>query len=292
LCQCLRKRGFSVRALVRNPATATHLGSLGVTLVEGDLANTTALEQLLSQCDAVIHCAGAVRGNSQADFDKVNVAGTAAMLHAIRAQARPPRLVLLSSIVAREPHISWYARSKSTGEQLLAESDDLDHVVIRPPAVYGPGDKEMLPIFECMQRGFAPVPGSPEARLSLIHVSDLVTAIIACLQSEAASGQTLTLCDGSPMGYNWHEMADIAAHHWSRRVRLLQIPHWLLNSIAALNSRLATITGNAPMLTPPKLRELRHSDWVVDNTAIFAATGWTPSVNLQQGLQQLKLPAL
>ena len=214
------------------------------------------------------------------------------MLRAIRAQASPPRLIMLSSLVAREPQISWYARSKSAGEQLLAESADLDHVVIRPPAVYGPGDKEMLPIFQCMQRGFAPVPGALEARLSLIHVTDLVTAIIACLQSEAASGQTLTLCDGRRGGYNWHEMADIAAQHWSRRVRLWQIPQWLLNSIAALNSKLAGITGNAPMLTPPKVRELRHRDWVVDNTAIFAATGWTPSVELQQGLQQLKLPAL
>jgi 2-alkyl-3-oxoalkanoate reductase len=87
-------------------------------------------------------------------------------------------------------------------------------------------------------------------------------------------------------------MADIAAQHWSRRVRLLQIPHWLLDGVAALNGWLAAITGRAPMLTPPKVRELRHNNWVADNTAIFAATGWTPSVELLQGLEQLKLPAL
>lgn len=288
------ERGFKVRALVRNPGRADHLTALGVTLIEGDLANSAALERLLDNCDAVVHGAGAVRGNSQADFDRVNVAGTAAVLSAIGAQDRPPRLLLLSSIVAREPQISWYAHSKWEGEQLLEQFADIDRIVLRPPAVYGPGDKEMLPIFELMQRGIAVVPGSPEVRISLIHVSDLVDAIIACLQSETADRQTLTLTlsDGRPNGYNWHELADIAAQHWSRKVRLFRVPPWLLNMIATLNSKVAGITGSAPMLTPPKLRELRHANWVTDNGAITAATGWTPTVELREGLQQLKLPAL
>ncbi|CAA0126145.1 Uncharacterised protein [Halioglobus japonicus] len=240
----------------------------------------------------MIHGAGAVRGNSQADFDRVNVAGTAAVLEAIRAQPRPLRLLLLSSMVAREPHLSWYSHSKWEGEQLLEQFTDIDRTVLRPPAVYGPGDKEMLPIFELMQRGIAVVPGSPEVRMSLIHVSDLVEAIIACLRSEAASGQTLTLSDGRENGYNWHEMTAIAEEHWSRRIRLFQVPRWLLNTVAAVNSKIANITGAAPMLTPPKLRELRHDDWVADNSAITAATGWTPKIGLREGLQQLKLPAL
>jgi nucleoside-diphosphate-sugar epimerase len=143
-----------------------------------------------------------------------------------------------------------------------------------------------------MHRGIALVPGSPEARTSLIHVADLVEAIIACLHSAGANGQTLTLCDGKHHGYSWREMAGIAAQHWSRRVRLWCVPPWLLNSVAMLNSHIASITGRAPMLTPPKLRELRHNDWVVDNDAITLATGWTPVVELREGLEQLKIPTL
>ena len=82
------------------------------------------------------------------------------------------------------------------------------------------------------------------------------------------------------------------APNWSRRVRLVRVPTWLLDAIANLNTRVAGITGNAPMLTPPKVRELRHSDWVTDNNAITAATGWTPVVGLREGLEQLKLPPL
>ncbi len=281
-----------MRALARNLPRATHLAELGVSLVEGDLANSAALQQLLDDCDAVVHGAGAVRGNSQADFDRVNVAGTAAVLQAIRAQPRRPRLIMLSSIVAREPQLSWYSHSKWEGEQLLEQFADIERTVIRPPAVYGPGDKEMLPIFQLMRRGIAVVPGSPEVRLSLIHVSDLVEAIIACLQHETTIGQTLSLSDGRANGYNWYEMTGIAAQHWQRRIRLLRVPRWLLDSIAALNSKVAGITGAAPMLTPPKLRELRHDDWVADNGAITAATGWVPAIGLREGLQQLKLPPL
>lgn len=250
------------------------------------------MTRFVADCAAVVHGAGVVRGNTQADFDSVNVAGTAAVLTAVMAQARPPRLLLLSSLAAREPHLSWYAHSKRDGEKQLEHDRELDWTILRPPAVYGPGDQEMLPIFQWMHRGIALVPGSPDARTSLIHVADLVAAILACLQSPAASGQTLSLCDGKANGYNWREMADIAAQHWSRPVRVWPVPHWLLDAIAILNSRTAAITGRAPMLTPPKLRELRHADWVVDNSAITAATGWTPSVGLRAGLATLKIPPL
>ena len=227
-----------------------------------------------------------MRGNSQEDFDRVNVAGTAHLLDAIEAQPQPPRLLLLSSIVAREPQLSWYSHSKRQGEELLTQAT-ASWTILRPPAVYGPGDKEMLPIFEWMRRGIALVPGSLEARTSLIHVADLVLAIIACLRSDAAHGQTLTLCDGKPGGYSWQDMADIAAQHWSRPVRLWRVPHWLLDNVARFNSLYAAITGSLPMLTPPKLRELRHENWVADNQAITAATGWTADIGLSEGLKLL-----
>jgi hypothetical protein len=100
------------------------------------------------------------------------------------------------------------------------------------------------------------------------------------------------LCDGKADGYNWREMADIAAQHWSRPVRVWPVPRWLLDGLAALNSGAAGITGRAPMLTPAKLRELRHEDWVADNRAITSATGWGPEIGLRAGLATLKIPPL
>jgi len=292
LCQRLLEQGFQVRALVRNRPKASRLAAQGVALIQGDLEDACALQQLVTDCAFVIHGAGAVRGNSQGEFDRVNVLGTLALLNAIGAQPRPPRILLLSSLVAREPQLSWYAHSKCEGEKLLGRVPDLKWIILRPPAVYGPGDKEMLPIFQWMHRGIALVPGSPDARMSLIHVSDLVEAIITCLHSKGAIYQIMTLCDGKHDGYSWHELADIAAAQWSRKVHLWRIPRWLLDGIAKANSNVARITGKSPMLTPPKLRELRHKDWVVDNGPITTATGWTPRLALREGLDHLNLSTL
>lgn len=280
-----------MRALVRDPTRATELAAFGAELIEGDLDNLGALAHLTAGCQAVVHAAGVVRGNSQDDFDRVNVAGTAAVIDMVSQHESPPRLLLVSSITAGQPQLSWYGTSKQRAEALLAAQPDLDWVILRPPAVYGPGDREMLPIFQTMYRGLATVPGSPDARISLIYVADLVEAMLALLDSAAARHQTLSLHDGREGGYDWHEMAAIAGEHWGRRVRLWRVPHPLLDLVAAVNSRLARLTGRAPMLTPPKLRELRHPDWVMDNAAIAAATGWEPRIQLREGLELLNIPA-
>lgn len=276
-----------MRALARNAKRSQQLAALGVDIVAGDLSEGASLTRLLAGSDYLVHAAGVVRGNSQQDFNRVNVAGTAAVLRALHAQARPPRLLLLSSLAAREPQLSWYAQSKAAGEALVREVAS-DWLILRPPAVYGPGDREMLPVFRSMARGFAPVPGDIQARLSLVHVADLTEAIVACLRSPHTSRQTLTLCDGKPTGYSWLELAATAERVFGRRVRLCRVPRVLLDAIAVVNSALATVSGRAPMLTPPKLRELRHNDWVVDNDEIARLTGWTAHVDLQTGLEQLR----
>jgi nucleoside-diphosphate-sugar epimerase len=237
----------------------------------------------------VIHLAGAVRGNSQQSFDQTNVRGTQLLLEVLGARNDLPALILISSLAAREPGLSWYARSKYQAEQCLRHGPaDLDWAIIRPPAVYGPGDKEMLPVFLWMARGIAPVPGDPDARVSLIHVEDLAGAIVACLGLPRLQRRTFTLDDGTPGGYDWNEMASIAGVVWQRKVRLFRLPRPLLDAMARANLALSRVLDYAPMLTPAKLRELRHRNWVADNDDITAATGWRPRVRLANGLEELK----
>ncbi len=258
----------------------------GVDIIEGDLS-PPALAALIDGAAAVVHLAGVVRGASRQDFDAVNLQGSASLLAALGDAPSSPQLLLVSSLAAREPRLSWYAASKRAAEDLLPEHGELDWTVLRPPAVYGPGDEEMLPVFELMSRGLATVPGSSTARLSLVHVDDLCAAVIACLQSDASRHSVFTLHDGKAGGYDWAELAALVGGLSGRRVRLWQVPRPLLDGVARCNLALARLTGRAPMLTPPKLRELRHSDWVVDNEAISAATGWQPRIGLAEGLAGL-----
>jgi len=289
LCARLRADGYPVRALVRNTTRAADLAKTGVTLIPGDLDDRDALRILLRDCDVVVHLAGAVRGNSQRSFDQTNVRGTQNLLEVLCARSELPGLILVSSLAAREPGLSWYARSKYQAEQCVHGCPaDLDWAIIRPPAVYGPGDKEMLPVFLWMARGIAPVPGDPAARVSLIHVEDLVSAIVACLELPRLQHRTFSLDDGTPGGYDWDEMAAIAGATWQRKVSLIRLPKPLLDVLARTNLVLSRAFNYAPMLTPAKLRELRHPSWVANNDDITAATGWRPRVRLSQGLEELK----
>jgi nucleoside-diphosphate-sugar epimerase len=275
--------------LVREPSRASHLLALGCELVPGDLHDSHALRQLLEGAQAVLHCAGAVRGRDYADFARTNVEGTAQLLAALPAQ-NAPVLVMLSSLAAREPTLSWYSRSKSEAEQLLRDApDSLPWSILRPPAVYGPGDRELLPLFRLASRGWLPVPGDAAARVSLIHVSDLVAAVLALLYEPGLRGATVSACDGKAGGYSWKDIAAIAQQVWARPVRVRPLPAVLLDAIAATNLWRARAFGPPPMLTPAKLRELRHRDWVVDNDVICAATGWTPTIDLAAGLRELQL---
>jgi nucleoside-diphosphate-sugar epimerase len=277
--------GYRVRALVRAVKPAGYLPASGVDLVSGSLEDSVTLESLTRGTDVVVHCAGAVRGATQAQFDRVNVDGVRRLLLAMESQDTPPRLLSLSSLAAREPQLSFYATSKYQGEQvLISDARRVAWDVLRPPAVYGPGDREMLPLFRAMARGVAPVPGASDARFSLLFVDDLAAAVLAWIQSGHAGKGIYTLDDGREGGYDWRGVAAIVERVCRHRVRLLHVPAWVLDIPAHLNRRAGRLFGYAPMLTPEKLRELRHADWVCDHAALHAATGWQPQIQLEEGL--------
>ncbi len=256
-------------------------------LVQGDLHNAAALRRLVDDAFAVVHCAGAVRGVSQADFDRVNVQGVENLVAAMTAdgQAEPARLLSLSSLAAREPSLSFYAQSKSRGEQVLVEqASQIPWLALRPPAVYGPGDRELLPLFRLMAKGIAPVFGRRDARFSMIYVDDIAGLVLAWLRQSVPVSGIYAFDDGKPGGYGWDEVAATVARLCRRPVRTVRVPAPVLDIPARINRSLAGIFGYAPMLTPEKLRELRHPDWVCDNQSLQRVLDWQPRYPLEQGL--------
>ena len=148
--------GCKLQALTRTTSDRSRLSGLNIHWVEGALEDLDSLKRLVNGVDAVIHCAGAVRGATQAHFDRLNVDGAARLVQAVSEQHPVPRFLLISSLAAREPEISPYASSKRQGEVVLAaKSGQIPWTVLRPPAVYGPGDREMLPLMQWMLRGIA-----------------------------------------------------------------------------------------------------------------------------------------
>jgi len=283
VCRALHEAGYGVRILARSPQRAQPLAGCVDEVVQGDLHNADALARLVDGAGAVVHCAGAVRGASQAAFDRINVQGVENLVAALAGGSA--RLLSLSSLAAREPSLSLYAMSKYRGERVLQEkAGELRWMALRPPAVYGPGDRELLPLFRLMAKGIAPVPGHPDARFSMIFVEDIAALILAWLaQVEPATG-VFTLDDGTPGGYNWRDVSQAVERLCKRRVRLVPVPAPVMDIPAWINRALARLIGYAPMLTPEKLRELRHPDWVCDSRALRQVLDWQPRYRLEAGL--------
>ena len=129
--------------------------------------------------------------------------------------------------------------------------------VIRPPAVYGPGDRETLVFFQMARKLFVPLAGSPEARAAMIHVDYLCTLLVAQLR-QRPGGRVLTASDDRPQGYTWREVFGTAARAVGNpRARLFHAPAALLHTIA-MTGNVARLFGRASMLTSEKLRELRR----------------------------------
>ena len=279
--------GWRVQALVRPTSDRKRLDGISVQWIEGNLDDIESLRRLVYNAGAVVHCAGAVRGRSEKQFNQVNVEGVARLVHAAVEQHPLPRFLLISSLAAREPHLSPYASSKRQGEQTLAASSgEMPWAAFRPSAVYGPGDRELLPLFRWVGRGIAPIIGSKDARFSLLYVDDLAAAVRIWLEKSPRPGVVYELHDGRPNGYSYRELIQILAGMHSRRPLPIRIPTHILNILAILNQVSAKTVGYQPMLTPGKVRELQHVNWVCDNQQLNRETGWKPQVSINEGLKR------
>jgi nucleoside-diphosphate-sugar epimerase len=282
ILSALSADGWRVRVLVRR-----NIEIPGIESIHGHLLDQSALTALLQDVDAVIHCAGRVRGARQQDFHVANVEGTARLAHAAAAQPHPPRFLLISSLAAREPGLSWYAASKHEAELVLDEqAGQLAWTIFRPTAVYGPGDRELKPLFTAMRYGILPVPGRTDARLTLLHVDDLVAAVRKWLTSPATHKGPYELDDGTSDGYSWSDIRTLGETALNRRITMLRIPGGLLTATARVNLWLGRIIGYAPMLTPGKICELRHPDWRCNSSTAIQDLGWEPRIRLMDSLRK------
>ena len=284
LLQTLTASGLSVRALVRRPGALR--AQPGLELIQGDLDCPASLGRLVKDCDAVVHLAGAIAGRRYIDFARINAAGTARLVGAMERFQPGARLILVSSLAAREPQLSHYAASKRAAETLV-ESSALDWLILRPPAVYGPEDPALAPLWAMLARGVLLRAGPPEARFSLLHVDDLRRAILQLLEIPTLGGATQCLDDGKPGGYCWAEVAETAAAVRGRTVKMLPLPGPVLHTAARVNLMLSRLRTSPPVLNPGKVRELTHIDWVCDSKLACVLQPWSPQRTLESALPEL-----
>ena len=279
-------QGHQVRALARRDQAPRG----GVEWVRGDLADEGALAALVAGADAVIHVAGLTNTPDPAEFETANVTGTANVLAAMAAGGAK-RLVFVSSLAARQPALSAYGASKARAEALV-EASALDWTTVRPPAVYGPRDIDMLDLFRAAKWGVVPLP--PGGATSIIHADDLAALLVglagptASLLEDTVSRKTTFKKtyepdDGREGGWSHQELAQAIGHAMGRRSVLApHLPRAMLEAAAAADRLLR---GDRAKLTADRVGYMCHPNWVSRFDRKVPPGLWQPRIAGEEGLK-------
>ena len=265
--------GHSIKALTRREQTSRE----SVDWIAGDLGSRDALERLVNDADAVIHVAGTINAANASGFEKGNVAGTLAMLAAATAGG-VRHFVHVSSLAAREPKLSLYGASKAKAEELV-HSSGLDWAIVRPPAVYGPGDKETLELFRMAKLGLMLMP--PKGRVSVIHVDDLSRLLLALAAPLAPSNKLIEPDDGKAGGWTHREFARALAAAVGTKAAVISSPGILLRMAARADQFLR---GEKAKLTADRAAYFSHRNWVVEPKRAAPPKLWRPEIETMAGL--------
>jgi nucleoside-diphosphate-sugar epimerase len=270
-------QGHQVKALTRREQAPR----AGVEWVRGDLNDTPALAALVAGADAVVHVAGLTNTPDPAQFEIANVTGTANVLAAMTG-AGVKRLVFVSSLSARKPELSAYGASKAKAEALV-EASKLDWTTVRPPAVYGPRDIDMLDLFRAAKWGVVPLP--PGGATSIIHADDLARLLVALAASNPAATrkQVYEPDDGREGGWSHKELAAAIGKAMGRgRVFALHLPRAVLDAAAAAD-RIAR--GDKAKLTADRVGYMAHPNWVCRFDRKVPPGIWQPRIAGEEGLK-------
>jgi nucleoside-diphosphate-sugar epimerase len=295
LVDVLLGRGHEVVALVRDPRRLHDPHRERLTLAVGDLTRPETIDAATRGVDVVFHLAAAVRARTDADYEAVNARGTNAVLEAARRNG-VRRLVYVSSLAAGGPSldgrpltgddpprpISSYGKTKLAGETLITEATGAPPwVILRPPPVYGPRDRDLYVVLRTIDRGLLPILGSGTQPIPMVHVADL--ALATALAGEAAvANRTYYVTDGAH--YTFREVLEAMARALGRKPVRVPVPMWAIRAGGAIGQALYDWTGRPMVLNSDKVKELEAPGWLCDPEPAFCDLGFRPTYDLDAGL--------
>lgn len=313
--------GAHVTCLTRVSSRTSHLPD-GIETVQADLRGGAGLDQALAGQEVIIHLAALLFGLSWQDFLQANALAAFSIAEALSrlkaaGEPEPGRFVLVSSLAASGPSsaspgvtdatppapVSAYGWSKLLSEQILGRALGDRLVTLRPPIIYGSGDKGLLPVFKGVDKGWAVSPGAFRAfPVSVVHARDMAQAVLCCCRDEARGVYHVN--DGGE--YNMEQfcramgvaLGRSAAPGESRAVRVIRMPLPIMAVAAAASTALGCARkaflscfngeqpGRAPAWNLDKYREARQEGWLCDASRIRRELGYAPAVNLEQGMAE------
>jgi len=296
LIEALVRRGDSVQALVRSTKRAARLVEIGVRTVRGDLDDSPALTAACEGAELIFHVAGAIKARDEAAYFQANERGTRNLIRAAEATGGS-RFVFVSSMAAAGPTepgrplrgdeparpVTAYGRSKLAAEEVVRRSR-LPWTIVRPPAVYGPRDRALLPVFKLARRGIGAVFGDGEQELSAIYGPDLVEALLACVATERTLRRVYYACHGEL--FRSRDFVLSVGRALGRELRIFKLSPIVTKLVLSLIGSVAALGGRSTVLNRDKANEFLARAWTGDPGPLARDTGWTASHALAEGLPQ------
>ncbi len=291
---------YEVFCLKRKTSNLQWLEGKKVNLVEGDLFDNNVLDEAIKKVDFVFHVAGVIKSKKKEGFYKGNVEATKNLIE-ITYKVNPglKRFVFISSLAACGPNpddkpltedyiprpVTTYGISKREAEkEVIKFRDKIPVTIIRPPAIYGPRDTEILIYFRTFQKGLNSIIGFGDKYLSLIYVEDFVKGIILASQSEIKSGSVFFISgDGE---YNWNEIAEVTSKILNKNSIKIRIPHFVVYSVGFIAQMLSVFSKNAATLNIEKCFDITREKWVCSNEKAKKILGYVPDYNLEEGFNK------
>ncbi len=296
LVERLVAQGRPVRCLVRRTSAIAGLPLAAIEVAQGDLESGAGLAEALRGVDTVIHLAGVTKARVPADYERGNAGATAQLL---RAAGDIRRLVHVSSLAAAGPSpgdrplteedperpVSQYGRSKLAGEQIVRQSPVGERaVIVRPPVVYGPRDRDVYQVIRTVARGWVLQIGSQRRYFSLVYVGDLVDGLIAAAEREGVGGRIYYVAHPRPA--SWDEFGNSAARLMGRHARTLAIPEKAAYALGWCAERWAGWSGKPGILSRDKVTEACCAGWVCDPGRARRELGFCAQTGLEDGLRR------
>jgi len=298
LVKKLIQQGRHVRCLIRKTTKVEHINDLPVEFVHADFDNMDSLRTAVDGVDYVFHIGGVTKSKDRQGYFKGNHETTKNLLAAVMEHnPNIKRFVLTSSLTAVGPGydlepvdetipyhpITTYGKSKMAAEkECLAVTDKIPITIIRPPAVYGPRDKDIYAFFKSVNGHIVPLSGFSRKVLSFVHVYDLVDGIIAAAENPKAAGQIYFISNDE--AYDWEQFGDITKkilQTWAVKIR---IPQFALYTVAAFSETIARLQGKAALINIEKACDGVQANWLCSPKKAHVELDFKTKLSLEDGI--------